>query len=102
MTIKKREEQTKLESRKSFFEIPEIREAIPKIVDLASWYIKDRSQVNLKVTYIFVSFLGALAAGIFYLSYIERISGDVVVFVFGSLIGYVFAFLQRYLGPATE
>lgn len=100
LAIEKREEKP-VKSGQGFFEIyaPQIGEAIPKIVGFIDWYLKERSRVNLKITYIFVVLLGLLALGVFILSLIGKISGDVVVFVFGSLIGYIFAFLQRYLGP---
>ncbi len=83
------------------FSVPEIREAIPKIVGMIEWYYKDRSKSNLKITYLFVGLLAGLTIGVFALAFLKAISGETVIFLIGSLFGYVFAFLQRYLGPST-
>ena len=83
------------------FLVPEIRESIPKIVGMIEWYYKDRSKSNLKITYVFVALLAGLTVGAFTLAFWKIISGETVIFLIGSLFGYVFAFLQRYLGPSS-
>lgn len=81
--------------------IPEVRESIPKLVAMAEWYFKDRSKVNLKITYVFVTLLAGLTLGVFVLAFWKIVSGETLIFLVGSLFGYVFAFLQRYLGPSS-
>jgi hypothetical protein len=83
------------------FSVPEVRAAIPKLVDIVEWHYKDRSKSNLKVTYIFVVLLAGLTIGAFALAILHFISGETVIFLIGSLFGYIFAFLQRYLGPTS-
>jgi len=84
----------------TIWQVPQIQEAIPKIVEMLQWHFQDRSKSNLKITYIFVSLLGLLTLGIFVLTWFGKASGDTVIFLIGSLFGYIFAFLQKYLGPS--
>lgn len=39
----------------------------------------------------------AIVLGMGFLTYTGKVSGDSFVFVVGALIGYIFAFLQRFL-----
>ena len=78
-----------------------MQEAIPKIVEIAEWYFKDRSKSNLKVTHVFVALLSGLTVGAYILALLHIVSGDTIIFVIGSLFGYIFAFLQKYLGPSS-
>jgi len=83
------------------WQIPQIRDAIPKLVSVVEWYYKDRSKSNLKITYIFVALLAGLTLGVSVMAFNKMVEGGTVIFLVGSLFGYVFAFLQRYLGPSA-
>jgi len=38
----------------------------------------------------------------FFLAFSGKVSGEALIFFMGTLVGYVFAFLQRYLGLSRE
>jgi len=40
--------------------------------------------------------------GMWLLTYFDKVSGDSFVFVIGALLGYIFAFLERFLGILTH
>lgn len=45
--------------------------------------------------------LRILTAGVFVLTWLGKASGDTAIFLMGSLIGYIFAFLQKYLASTS-
>lgn len=45
--------------------------------------------------------LGVIVAALVALSFFGKVSGDTVAFLFGSIVGYLFAFLQRYVVGIT-
>ena len=46
----------------------------------------------------FVIVILAVVIGVGILTFLGRVSGDAFVFVIGALLGYIFAFLSKYLG----
>jgi len=49
-----------------------------------------------------VVLLGLIVLGMGILTYFDKVSGDAFVFVIGALLGYIFAFLQKFLGILSE
>ena len=82
--------------------IPEIKEFLKKIAELMDWYPKAMGKGKRDVTLVFVGLIGAIVIGMWLLTYFDKVSGDSFVFVIGALLGYIFAFLQRYLGILAE
>jgi len=46
--------------------------------------------------------IGAIVIGMGILTWYDKISGDAFVFIIGALVGYIFAFLERFLGILTH
>lgn len=82
--------------------IPEIKEFLKRITELMEWYPKAVGKGKRDVTLFFVALIGLIVFGMGILTYFDKVSGDSFVFVIGALIGYIFAFLQKYLGILTE
>jgi DNA-binding PadR family transcriptional regulator len=78
--------------------IPEIKELLKTIIKLIEWYPKAIGEGKRIVTRNFLIVIGAIVIGMGFLTYTGKISGDSFVFVIGALLGYIFAFLERFLG----
>jgi len=78
--------------------IPEIKELLKTIIKLIEWYPKASGEGKRIVTRNFLIVIGAIVIGMGFLTYTGKISGDSFVFVIGALLGYIFAFLERFLG----
>lgn len=78
--------------------IPELREFMRKINSLVDWYPRASGEGKRFVTKTFVGLIACIVIGMGILTYFDKVSGDSFVFVIGTLLGYIFAFLQRYLG----
>ena len=82
--------------------IPEIREGLRAFIELMKWYPRATGEGKRTVVTYFVVLMGLIVFGMGILTYFEKVSGDSFVFVIGALIGYIFAFLQRFLGILGE
>jgi hypothetical protein len=82
--------------------IPQIQRFLDKLTELMDWYPKAMGKGKRDVTLVFVGLIGAIVVGMWLLTYFNKVSGDSFVFVIGALLGYIFAFLQRYLGILSE
>lgn len=82
--------------------IPEIREFIKSLIELMKWYPKAMGEGKHIVTRNFLILIGLIVLGMGILTYFDKVSGDSFVFVIGALLGYIFAFLQRFLGILTD
>jgi hypothetical protein len=82
--------------------IPEIREGLKAFVELLKWYPKATGEGKKVVTTYFVVLIGLIVLGMGILTFFDKVSGDAFVFVIGALIGYIFAFLQKFLGILSE
>lgn len=78
--------------------VPEIKLILTKVADIVEWYPKAVGQAEEKVTKYFVGLIGLIILGMFALAWLKIVSGDAFVFVVGTVLGYVFGFLTRYLG----
>jgi len=78
--------------------IPEIKELIGALIDFIKWYPKASGEGKKTVVSYFVVLIGLIVFGMGFLTFYGKVSGDAFVFVIGALIGYVFAFLSKYLG----
>lgn len=58
-------------------------------------YILTITKHNRNVLYALVIFLGVIIAFMSYLTLIERISGDALLFLVGTVTGYVIVFIQK-------
>jgi len=82
--------------------IPEVKEFLKRVNSLVEWYPKASGEGRRIVTRNFLYLIGGIVLGTGILTFFGKISGDSFAFVIGSLLGYTFAFLQRYLGILTE
>lgn len=82
--------------------IPELREGLRAFVDLLKWYPKATGEGKKTVVTYFVVLMGLIVFGMGILTYFGKVSGDAFAFVIGALIGYIFAFLQKFLGILGE
>lgn len=78
--------------------IPEIKEFLRKLTELMDWYPKAISKGKRDITLVFAGLIGIIVLGMWFLTYFGKVSGDAFVFVIGALIGYIFAFLAKFLG----
>lgn len=82
--------------------IPEIKELLKTLISLVEWYPKASGEGKRIVTRNFLILIGGIVLSVFALTLVDRVSGESFVFVVGALLGYIFAFLQRFLGILTE
>ncbi len=78
--------------------VPEIKVFLLKITEFIDWYPKAASKGKKDVTLGFGVLLGLIILSMWILTLYGKVSGDAFVFVIGAVIGYIFAFLQRFLG----
>jgi hypothetical protein len=82
--------------------IPEIREGLRAFIEIMKWYPKATGEGKKTVVTYFVVLMGLIVLGMGILTVFDKVSGDSFVFVIGALIGYIFAFLQRFLGILSD
>ena len=82
--------------------IPEIKGFLKQIISLMEWYPKAYGEGKRIVTRNFLLLISSIVIGLWFLTYFDKISGDSFVFVIGALLGYIFAFLQRFLGILAD
>lgn len=78
--------------------IPEIKIFLRELISIMKWYPKAAAEGKRIVTKNFLYLIIGILVGLWILTYFDKISGDAFVFVIGTLIGYIFSFLQRFLG----
>lgn len=78
--------------------IPEIREGLRAFIELLRWYPKASGEGKRIVTRDFLLVIVGIVVAMWLLTYFDKVSGDAFVFVIGALLGYIFAFLERFLG----
>lgn len=76
-------------------EIAEIIKSTPRWID--SWS-QSASKVKFWVVMLLLILIGSTLGVVTYLTIINRISGEALIFLTGTIIGYIFSFLQKYLG----
>ncbi len=59
------------------------------------------SKASWWVLFILMAFLGAVILLMSYLVAIGRVSGDALLFIVGTVAGYIMAIVQRHLFPQT-
>jgi hypothetical protein len=91
-------------TKSSFWELyqPEIRDLIKELPDIITWYPETSARQNIRITVTMIAFLFGVLLITAYLASSKLISGDAIIFLIGSIVGYVFAFLQKYLGIFAE
>ncbi|SRR6266568_5924507 len=82
--------------------IPEIRLFIKELLDLMHWYPRAVGEAEHEVARNFLILIGLAVLGVGILTYFGRVSGDAFVFVIGILLGYLFAFLNKFMGLTGE
>jgi len=82
--------------------VPEIKEFLRTITSLIEWYPQASGEGKRIVTNRFLILIGLIVIGMGILTYFGKVSGDSFVFVIGALLGYIFAFLERFLGILTR
>lgn len=78
--------------------IPEIREGLRAFIELLKWYPRASGEGKRIVTRNFLLVIVGIVVAMWLLTYFDKVSGDSFVFVIGALLGYIFAFLERFLG----
>lgn len=78
--------------------IPEIKDFLKKINSIVEWYPKAYSEGKRVITTFLFAMISCIVIGLWILTFYDKISGDSFVFVIGTLLGYLFAFLQKFLG----
>lgn len=81
---------------------PKLGETIDKFNDLIEWYPRASGEGKKMVMRNFLLLLTGIMGVMFVLTWFDKISGDAFVFVMGALVGYIFAFLERFLGILTH
>ena len=65
-------------------------------------YIQTVTKHNRNVLYALVTFLGAVIAFMGYLTLSEKVSGDALLFLVGTVTGYLILFIQRLVFGTSE
>jgi hypothetical protein len=78
--------------------LPQIGKIIEEVAGLVHWYPRAVGEGQRTVVTYFVALILAIVAGVGVLTYVGKVSGESFVFVTGILLGYIFAFLSKYLG----
>lgn len=78
--------------------IPEVKGILKQISDLIGWYPKAVGEAEARVTKYFIGLLTFILAGTFVLAYVKILSGDTFALLVGAVVGYIFAFLTKFLG----
>jgi hypothetical protein len=76
-------------------QVGEIISAIPGWIE--SWS-KSASRLKITMVIMLMALIGATLGIVTWLTLLNRISGEALIFLSGSIVGYAFAFLQKYLG----
>jgi hypothetical protein len=88
------------EAKPSFWEIyqPQIGKLLDELPELISWYPETSARQSIRIVAVMILFLFGVVVVAAYLAATRVMRGDAIIFLVGSIVGYVFAFLQRYLG----
>jgi hypothetical protein len=78
--------------------IPEVKGILKQISELIGWYPKAVGEAEARVTKYFIGLLSFIIAGTFVLAYAKILSGDTFALLVGAVVGYIFAFLTKFLG----
>jgi hypothetical protein len=62
-----------------------------------SEYLRTTAKHDVRVMVVLLSFLGALLGALIWLTAMDKIGGESLLFVIGITIGYVFAIVQRFV-----
>ena len=76
-------------------EVGEIIRAIPHWIDMWS---KSSSRLKMTLVILLMLLVGGTMGIVTYMTLINKISGEALIFLAGTILGYIFAFLQKYLG----
>jgi len=60
-------------------------------------YVEATSKHDRRVITVLLIFLGILMSGLFLLTWVEKISGESLMFAVGLTIGFVFALIHRFI-----
>gem|GEM_PF-1029089 len=60
-------------------------------------YVETTARHDRRIIIILLSFLGAVIAGLYWLTWAGNVSGEALLFAIGLIIGYVFAIIQRFI-----
>lgn len=99
---KKRETTTDIETIWWTPFIPEIKDLFRAFTSLVEWYPRASGEGKNIITRNFLLLIGVIVLGMGILTFYGKVSGDSFALVIGTLLGYVFAFLQKYLGILVE
>ena len=80
----------------------EVKKFLATVINLLEWYPKETAKRRFQVTVVFVTFLIGIMLLMGVLTYAGKVGGEAFVFLMGTVVGYVFGFLHRYLGLMRE
>lgn len=65
-------------------------------------YFQQASKHNRNVLYAMTVFLIGVIAFMSFLTWIDKVSGDALLFLVGTVVGYLILFIQRLASPTQE
>ena len=78
--------------------VPEIKGILKQVTELIGWYPRAVGEAEARVTAYFIGLLSLILVGTFVLTYDKILSPDTFALLIGAVIGYIFAFLTKFLG----
>jgi len=83
----------------TFWEIykDEVGEIIKSVPDWVKYWQTEETRLRRETVLIFCVLLGMVIGIVGYLSSQRIVSGESMTFLAGAVVGYIFAFLQKYL-----
>lgn len=77
-------------------------EALKKESDARITYFQQASKHNRNVLYAMTAFLIGVIAFMSFLTWIDKVSGDALLFLVGTVVGYLILFIQKLARPTNE
>ena len=76
----------------------QVKRFLDVLIELLEWYPRESAKKALKVIYISFIVLSIIVLGSITLAFKGILSGETLSFILGSVAGYIFAFLHKFLG----
>jgi hypothetical protein len=65
-------------------------------------YFQQASKHNRNMLYVMILFLAVVIAFMSLLTYLGTVSGDALLFLVGTVTGYMISFIQKLVSPTEE
>lgn len=71
---------------------------VARLLSLAEWAPKETARARFRVTLLFTVVLVIIIVALVILTALGMVESGALIFLLGTIVGYIFSFLQRFLG----